>query len=80
MSDRNASPALLLDQYGILAFASYTLYFPSICSTKANKRKMPGNALGKHPKQCRNNVARLCCAKNRRCESSRATLILSERE
>ena len=26
-----------------------------------------------HSKQCRNNVARLCCAKNRRCESSRVT-------
>ena len=26
-----------------------------------------------HLKQCRNNVATLCCAKNRRCESSRAT-------
>ena len=25
----------------------------------------------KHSKQCRNNVATLCCAKNRRCESSR---------
>ena len=24
-----------------------------------------------HSKQCRNNVATLCCAKNRRCESSR---------
>ena len=23
-----------------------------------------------HSKQCRNNVATLCCAKNRRCESS----------
>ena len=29
-----------------------------------------------HSKQCRNNVARLCCAKNRRCESSRVTLPL----
>ena len=26
-----------------------------------------------HSKQCRNNVATLCCAKNRRCESSRVT-------
>ena len=26
-----------------------------------------------YSKQCRNNVARLCCAKNRRCESSRLT-------
>ena len=26
-----------------------------------------------HSKQCRNNVETLCCAKNRRCESSRAT-------
>ena len=26
-----------------------------------------------HSKQCRNNVATLCCAKNRRCESSRLT-------
>ena len=26
-----------------------------------------------HSKQCRNNVARLCCAKNCRCESSRVT-------
>ena len=25
----------------------------------------------KHSKQCPNNVAMLCCAKNRRCESSR---------
>ena len=28
-----------------------------------------------HSKQCRNNVATLCCAKNRRCESSRVTSI-----
>ena len=27
----------------------------------------------KHSKQCLNNVATLCCAKNRRCESSRVT-------
>ena len=27
----------------------------------------------KHSKHCRNNVATLCCAKNRRCESSRVT-------
>ena len=27
-----------------------------------------------HSKQCRNNVATLCCAKNRRCKSSRITL------
>ena len=27
-----------------------------------------------HSKQCRNNVATLCCVKNRRCESSRVTL------
>ena len=27
----------------------------------------------KHSKQCWNNVATLCCAKNRRCESSRVT-------
>ena len=27
----------------------------------------------KHSKQCRRNVATLCCAKNRRCESSRVT-------
>ena len=27
-------------------------------------------------KQCRNDVARLCCATNRRCESSRVTLSL----
>ena len=26
-----------------------------------------------HSKQCRNNVATLCCAKNRRCELSRVT-------
>ena len=26
-----------------------------------------------HSKQCRNNVANLCCAKNRRCEASRVT-------
>ena len=26
-----------------------------------------------HSNQCRNNVAKLCCAKNRRCESSRVT-------
>ena len=26
-----------------------------------------------HSKQCRNNVAKLCCAKSRRCESSRVT-------
>ena len=26
-----------------------------------------------HSKQCRNNDATLCCAKNRRCESSRVT-------
>ena len=26
-----------------------------------------------HSKQCRNNVATLCCAKNRRCKSSRVT-------
>ena len=26
-----------------------------------------------HSKQCRKNVAKLCCAKNRRCESSRVT-------
>ena len=26
-----------------------------------------------HSKQCRNNVATLCCAKTRRCESSRVT-------
>ena len=26
-----------------------------------------------HSKQCRNNVATLCCARNRRCESSRVT-------
>ena len=26
-----------------------------------------------HSKQCRNNVATLCCAKNRHCESSRVT-------
>ena len=26
-----------------------------------------------HSKQCRNNVATLCCAKNRRCESCRVT-------
>ena len=26
-----------------------------------------------HSKQCRNNVATLCCAENRRCESSRVT-------
>ena len=26
-----------------------------------------------HSKQCRNNVAMLCCAKNRRCESSLVT-------
>ena len=26
-----------------------------------------------YSKQCRNNVATLCCAKNRRCESSRVT-------
>ena len=26
-----------------------------------------------HSKQCRNNVATLCCANNRRCESSRVT-------
>ena len=26
-----------------------------------------------HSKQCRNNVVMLCCAKNRRCESSRVT-------
>ena len=26
-----------------------------------------------HLKQCRNNVTTLCCAKNRRCESSRVT-------
>ena len=26
-----------------------------------------------HSKQCRNNVATLCCAKNRPCESSRVT-------
>ena len=26
-----------------------------------------------HSKQCRNNVATLCCVKNRRCESSRVT-------
>ena len=27
----------------------------------------------KHSKQCRNNIAKLCCAKNRRCESSSVT-------
>ena len=27
----------------------------------------------KHSKQCRNNVANLCCAKSRRCDSSRVT-------
>ena len=27
----------------------------------------------KHLKQCRNNIATLCCAKTRRCESSRVT-------
>ena len=27
-----------------------------------------------HTKQCRNNVATLCCAKNRCCDSSRVTL------
>ena len=26
-----------------------------------------------HSKQCRNNVAMMCCPKNRRCESSRVT-------
>ena len=26
-----------------------------------------------YSQQCRNNVATLCCAKNRRCESSRVT-------
>ena len=26
-----------------------------------------------HSKQCRNNVVTLCCAENRRCESSRVT-------
>ena len=26
-----------------------------------------------HSKQCRNNAATLCCAENRRCESSRVT-------
>ena len=26
-----------------------------------------------HSKQCRNNIATLCCAKNRRCESCRVT-------
>ena len=26
-----------------------------------------------HLKQCHNNVAKLCCAKNHRCESSRVT-------
>ena len=30
-----------------------------------------------HLKQCRNDVATLCCAKNRRCESSRVTSPLS---
>ena len=30
-----------------------------------------------HSKQCCNNVATLCCAKNRRCESSRGTSPLS---
>ena len=28
-----------------------------------------------HSKHCRNNVATLCCAKNRRCESSRVSLV-----
>ena len=27
----------------------------------------------KHSKQCRNNIAKLCCAKNGRCESSSVT-------
>ena len=32
-----------------------------------------------YSKQCRNNVATLCCAKNRRCESSRVTSPLNTR-
>ena len=31
-----------------------------------------------HSKQCRNNVATLCCARNRRCESSTVTSPLTE--
>ena len=33
-----------------------------------------------HLKQCRNNVATLCCAKNRRCESCRVTSPLSSND
>ena len=35
-----------------------------------------------YSKQCRNNVATLCCAKNRRCESSRVTspLVVQQRQ
>ena len=32
-----------------------------------------------YSKQCRNNVAKLCCVKNRRCESSRVTLPLESK-
>ena len=31
-----------------------------------------------HSKQCRDNVATLCCAKNRRCELSRVTSPLNQ--
>ena len=49
-------------------FCTTTMPF---CTTKGNVAML--EQCRNYTKQCRNNVTTLCCAKNRRCESSRVT-------
>ena len=61
----------LLRFYSRILRWCYTGRFATTSFSAAPRRNL--EQCCNHLKQCRNNVATLCCAKNRRCESSRAT-------